>query len=379
MNETVPSHIPGVFFRDGSWVIDLIRTVHGRRIHVFHKGFGSQKEAEEALPFVLEKRIGEAKKGIASPTFEDFIALFKAYRLHHVRPSTVMQIDSMMRMHMKEFLGKPIALTFHAPFVTAWYRGLVEDASISNQWKNKIISATRKMFEMAWKWKYLPPEDWTDVANILESVQESKRRSREKEIWTPNQLKRFLSVLPPDSFDEAMFRLFCHLGARISEFTGLTWDCFDRKRGIIEIKQQVLYHGIHRFVLTEELKTSESYRLCKLDPLTLTTLLRHYQRQSPQSEHEFIFPSTPQDHFRPTAKSTLRRRMMEYIEKAHVPIITPHGVRHTKATMLMAVCKNMAEVKAAARFLGHSATMMIDTYGHAKEENTSKILARLTI
>lgn len=378
MNETLSPHVPGVFFREGSWVIDLVRTVHGHRIHVYHQGYLSQKEAEEALPSLVEQRIAEAKKGKASPTFEEFIALFKAYRLHHVRPSTAMQIDSMVRMHMEAFLGKPIAETFHAPFVERWYRGLVEDPSISSQWKNKIISATRKMFEMAWKWKYLPPEDWTDVANALESIQESKRKSREKEIWTPTQLKRFLSVLPPDSFDEAMFRLFCYLGARISEFTGLTWDCFDRKRGIIEIKQQVLYHGVHHFVLTEELKTSESYRRCKLDADTFEILFRHYERQTPRSEHEFIFPSTPATPNRPTAKSTLRRKMMGYMEKANVPIITPHGVRHTKATMLMAVCKNMAEVKAAAVFLGHSATMMIDTYGHAKEESTSKILARLT-
>ena len=377
MNDTTIPHVPGVFFRDGQWVIDYVRTIHGKRIHMAKKGFRSQEEASAALPRLFASKMEQAKQTIASPTFEVFLERFKEYRGHHVRPSTVLQLDSMANVHMVEFHHLPIAETFHRGFVELWYNRLVAKDEISSQWKNKIISATKKMFEMAWKWKYINADTWTDIANLLETVQESKRRSREKEIWTPRQLSRFLSVLPPDSFDEAFFHLFCTLGARISEFAGLTWECFDRKRETIEIKQQVIYHGLHHFVLTGELKTSESYRVCKLDPHTYGLLCRHYERQSPKSSEEFIFPSTPRNAMRPTAKSTLRRRMKYYMELAKVPRITPHGVRHTKATMLMSVCRNMAEVKAAARYLGHSATMMIDTYGHAKEESTAAIIMRL--
>ena len=376
MDETT-IHIPGIFYRNGSWTIDCVKSVHGKRVHMVRSGFATQQEAKEALPRLIATRIDEAKKADASPSFEEFLSNFKEYRGHHVRPSTVMQIDSMSHIHMREFHGKTLAETFNPIFVGDWYHGLLADRSVSNQWKNKIISATKKMFEMAWKWKYISAEDWTDIANLLETVQESKRKGQEKEIWTPRQLERFLAALPKGSTDEAMFRLFCALGARISEFTGLTWECFDKKRGIIEIKQQVIYQGLHHFVLTGELKTSESYRLCRLDPQTLGILLAYREQQAPKGEGEFIFPSAPRDHHRPTAKSTLRRKMGLYMEKAGVPKITPHGVRHTKATMLMAVCKNMAEVKAAARYLGHSATMMIDTYGHAKEDSTASIIARL--
>lgn len=377
MDDFNTQHVPGIFYRDGSWVIDTIKTIRGKRVHVYHKGMASFEEAKEMLPTLLEKRLSMASASYGAPYFEDFIEEFKNYRLNHVRPSTVMQIDSMVRIHMSVFVGRPISETFYPAFITKWYVGLLRDQNVSNTWKNKIISATKKMFEMAWKWKYIEPHDWTDIANLLETVQESKRKGREKQIWTPNQLRKFLSVLPPSSSDEAMFHLFCTLGARISEFTGLTWECFDKKKGTIEIKQQVLYHGLHHFVLTGELKTSESYRVCKLDSQTLSLLLSYQQRQAPKDPKEFIFPSTPRDRFRPTAKTTLRRRMQIYMDAAKVPHITPHGVRHTKATMLMAVCKNMAEVKAAARYLGHSATMMMDTYGHAKEDSTTAILSRL--
>lgn len=69
--------------------------------------------------------------------------------------------------------------------------------------------------------------------------------------------------------------------------------------------------------------------------------------------------------------------MAMYIEKAKVRKITPHAIRHAKATELMRVCRNMQEVKAAARFLGHSATMMIDTYGHYERSAQDALLKRL--
>ena len=377
MKTSTPTQVPGIFYRQGHYVIDHIKSVKGKRIHIYKSGFLTFEAAKHKMPGLIERKLAQANASFSSPLFEDFVKEYKRYRLNHVRPSTLQQIDSMARVHMKAFLRKPISQTFNPQNIRKWYEGLLGDDSISTQWKNKIISACKKMFEMAWKWKYLPSDHWADIGNILESVQESKRRTKEKKIWTPSQLNRFLSVLPEGSDDQVMFHLFCTLGARISEFAGLTWDCLDKKKGTIEIKQQVIYIGLSHFVLTEELKTSESYRHCKLDQKTLALLLRYEERQKPNDPKEFIFPSSPYNHYRPTAKSTLRRKMETYIQLAKVPRITPHGIRHTKATMLMAVCKNMAEVKAAARFLGHSATMMVDTYGHAREDSTALIVQRL--
>ncbi len=377
MKTSTPTQVPGIFYREGHYVIDHIKSVKGKRIHIYKSGFLTLEAAQNEMPRLIERKLAQASSCFSSPLFEDFVKEFKRYRLNHVRPSTLQQIDSMARVHMKVFLGKPICQTFNPQTIGKWYESLLGDDSISTQWKNKIISACKKMFEMAWKWKYIPSDHWADISNILESVQESKRRTKEKKIWTASQLNRFLSVLPEGSDDQVMFHLFCTLGARISEFTGLTWDCLDKKKGTIEIKQQVIYIGLSHFVLTEELKTSESYRRCKLDQRTLALLLRYEERQNPSDPKEFIFPSSPYNHYRPTAKSTLRRKMETYIQLAKVPRITPHGIRHTKATMLMAVCKNMAEVKAAARYLGHSATMMVDTYGHAREDSTALIVQRL--
>ena len=69
--------------------------------------------------------------------------------------------------------------------------------------------------------------------------------------------------------------------------------------------------------------------------------------------------------------------MFKYMDRARLPRISPHGFRHTKATMFMSVCKTMAEVKAAAKFLGHSVTMMMETYAHAEERTIDVIIKRM--
>lgn len=45
--------------------------------------------------------------------------------------------------------------------------------------------------------------------------------------------------------------------------------------------------------------------------------------------------------------------MNRWIKISGVTKITPHGVRHTGAAQFMGICRNMAEVKLYARYLGH--------------------------
>ena len=103
-------------------------------------------------------------------------------------------------------------------------------------------------------------------------------------------------------------------------------------------------------VLTDRLKTRESYRKCKLNQEVYEIL----ERKRKTYQEGYIFPKSPTTPNEPLPKTTLRKMMHKYMDKAKLPKISPHGFRHTKATMFMSVCKTMAEVKAAAKFMGHS-------------------------
>ena len=44
----------------------------------------------------------------------------------------------------------------------------------------------------------------------------------------------------------------------------------------------------------------------------------------------------------------------------------------------MKVCKNMDEIKAAAKFMGHSVTMMMETYAHSEEKTIETLIKRMS-
>ncbi|WP_159438437.1 tyrosine-type recombinase/integrase [Edaphobacillus lindanitolerans] len=82
------------------------------------------------------------------------------------------------------------------------------------------------------------------------------------------------------------------------------------------------------------------------------------------SDDQFIFYSSWGS---PIAVSTLREALREMFEKKEldIPTITPHGLRHTHATLLLVQGVTAHNV---AKRLGNTADMIYKVYGHAVKE-----------
>ncbi len=202
---------------------------------------------------------------------------------------------------------------------------------------------------------------------------EPRRPKREKATWAIAEERRFLDSIPEGSPDRPMFSLFCEIGCRIAELLGRQRQCLDGAARTVEIRQQVIRaHG--RVELTGKLKTDDSYRRDRIGEGVAAELLR-YKSAVGAKPTDFMFHCG--DPARPMSKTEFRRRMNHWIKMSGVTKITPHGVRHTKATQYMGVCRNMEEAKLCARYLGHSATTMLDVYGHATDVDEDEIQRRL--
>ncbi len=357
--------------KDGdNYTIDYIKWHQGKRIHIYKKGFLSLESAEAELPIITLRRIkgNDFKSGRA---FDGFISSYIGHRSIKLAKSTALTIDAIKNGYLKPYLSWDTTDFFISSNIMLLHQNLAQNRNISDKWKNRIISEIRMMCEYAFMLKYITSDACLEDKNILENVK-VKRRKEKINHYTQRQLRKFLSVID-DEDDKDMFILFSYLGARLSEFIGLTWDCFDEKNGAIEIKQQVIYLKEGKPVLTDSLKTKESYRTCKLNDKTIEILKRRKER----SNAGFIFPKSLNKSNCPLPKTTFRLKMEFYIKKANLPRITAHGFRHTKATILMGVCLSMADVKAAAKFLGHSTTMMMETYAHEEKKNTQALIKRL--
>jgi integrase len=156
---------------------------------------------------------------------------------------------------------------------------------------------------------------------------------------------------------------------------GLQWKCFDEEKGTITIGQQII-QTLNGRLLSSELKTNESYRINQLSGEMVGLLKEYRSTLKGRKDDDFIFPS-PYSAREPLSKTEFRRRFYKYIEKAGVPRIVPHGVRHSKATMLASVCHNAEEIAVGAKFLGHSPTMFMETYVSKNGISQSDLIKRL--
>ncbi len=310
-----------------------------------------------------------------SPTrgilFSSFFRSYIKYRKARVRGSSIIQAETVYRKYLSSWHDVPVRDAFSYMHVLAIYKRIVNDPSLSSPWKNRIIGVIRSMAAVAYRSKRISARAYQTATAVLENVPEDKGQRQEKQIWTSREERRFLDVIE-DENHKVMFSLFIELGARLSEFLGLTWDCYDHAKGIIVIKQQLLHNSQRTFELSSQLKTRESYRACRLSK-AMKEMLNEYGKSA---AGRFIFHAKENDEL-PYSKAAFRKLFNRYIEKAGVKRITPHAIRHAKASKLMKVCKNMLEVTAAARYMGHSVSIMMNVYTHSTDSTLKTVLRRL--
>lgn len=361
---------------DRQFDIDKIEIINGRRVHIRKSGFSSVQEAKDAMAALIEQKRREVAPMTCSMSFDMLCDKFENARSLHDKPQTVQVLHYMIRKHIiRRFSGLKVseALTFDR--VREWYEDKSKSTQDSAARKNKIFTCFRQILEFAYKARYINGETRDELDRLVENVRLPNKAKAEKRVWTYEQEAKFLSAIPQDSRDYPMFSLFCYLGCRLGEFQGLQWKCLNEKDRTITIFQQVVrMEG--GTVLSDELKTNESYRVNALDEGTFNLLMRYRYTLNTSEEDEYMFPS-PYSTRSPFSRSDFRRKFNRYIELAGVPKIVPHGVRKSKATMIAGVCQNAEEVAVGARFLGHSPSMFMGTYVSQTGIQQTDLISRL--
>lgn len=359
-----------------NYAVDKYIRIGDRRVHLYKAGFTTVKEALDAVS-AME---GEARNQADFPSddmpFGEFVGQYIAYKSIRAKPQTVSIIHGMIRKHIAPSLGDgPVRNVMSAHNVKRWYSSYVVRADVSPARKNKVIAVVVEMIGRAWAWHLIDSRSKQDLDDAIKPVKMPTAGKDEKAYWTMDEERKFLSAIPDKTVDKVMFTLFCYLGARLGEFLGLQWKCFDPESKTISIRQQVINQR-GGWVLTTELKTNESYRKDRLDDASYSALME-YMDESSHRPDDFIFPSSPSNTRVPLSRTEFRRRFNRYIQLSGVPKIVPHGVRHSKATMLASVCRNAEEVAVAAAFLGHSPSMFMGTYVSAHGTKQEDILSRI--
>jgi len=209
----------------------------------------------------------------------------------------------------------------------------------------------RRALADAVRWGYLH----TNPAEHAIIPRATSRSSKEKasEVWTVEQLARFLKVAIKDRYG-GMWVLASTTGMRRSELAGVERHTLDLDEGFHRIGgTRVVVGGRSR---TSDGKSDASDRPVALDSFTVLHLRRFVELIDSEREafgcdypaHDYLMVG-PEG--RPLHPDTITARFNRLVDKAGVPRIRLHDVRHTYATMALDEDLN---VKTLSERIGHA-------------------------
>ena len=307
----------------------------------------------------------KAQAGVPIPSRNRNIGDYLDYWLNEVvrpnrRPATFARYELVVRIHLKPALGRHSLATLTAPVVQTFLnKKLADGCSIRNvQIMREVLSAalTRAMREEL---------TMRNVARLVELPTWQKPEYRH---WNADEAKRFLDAAKSDQLYPAFIFLVLY-GLRRGEVLGLRWCDIGFADFKFRVRQQVQRIGGE--LLQGPVKTKAGRRDLPLVSLLHEALLAH-RGYVDGIDNDLIFTTRTGQ---PIEPRNLVRSFHRIREKANLPRIRVHDVRHTAATLL----KNLGiPARDAQLILGHSTvTITQEIYQHDDMESRIDALERV--
>jgi len=229
---------------------------------------------------------------------------------------------------------------------------------MEDRWDGSTVNLRFQKFKTMMK--YAVGIDYI-LKNPCQGVIVIKPEKKEKAIWDEKQCRQFNGFLKTCIMRyAAMCILLLNTGARIGEILALRWLDVDFEEKTIHITRTAIEKGYN------PPKSKNGIRKVPLDQGTLRTLSKHRIQQGKEkllsggdyNTENLVFCTNK-------GKRLLYRRALDtyqrMVKMAMLPYITPHGLRHTHATMLL---KYGHPVIAVAERLGDDPITIEKTYAH---------------
>jgi integrase len=229
----------------------------------------------------------------------------------------------------------------------------------------KILVSLGQILNYAVRHRYIDFNPLREAERPRDQGQDDDQEHEKMMILTPDQIKVFLESVKSEKY-RMLFMLAIFSGARQGELLGLKWRDINWKNKQIHI-QRTFNNG--SFFKT---KTKTSNRKIDIGP-TVITALRKWKLACPSNKLDLVFPNAEGntiDH-----NNLLKRYFFPAIEKAKLPRIRFHDLRHTFASLLIEQGENIKYIQSQ---LGHARpTITLDVYAHLVSSTNQEAAYRL--
>ncbi len=342
-----------------TWYLDVEPDpLTGRRRQQTRGGYTSKKACEAGLNEAIAKqRAGELAKP-SRLTVKGFLEdqWLPAVRTR-VRPSTYANYRTNTSVHVVPLLGDVQLQRLTPAHLNAFYGRLLSDRRRDGRglaWKtvHNIHAMLHKALKDAMRWGHV-------VRNVADAVDAPSGLNPEMQVWTPAQLRDFLTHVRDDSLFAA-WMLFATTGMRRSEVAGLRDLDLDLDAGYAAPRRPRVV--VDYAVVVSEPKTQKGRRLLALDPATVAALRDHLARKA--EERAVVGPGYADNRLlftypdgRPLHPDFITASFRRRVRAAGLPAIRLHDVRHTYATTALLAG---VPVKVISERLGHSTTAITE-------------------
>lgn len=303
-----------------------------------------KRDAEDYLARIDADQAKGVVYGYTPIPFSRFADEFlENYAALYFKPSSLEHARTEIRVHIKPFFGDQIVGTIEPSRCQA-YLGLRRKEGAAPSTIKRELNLIKSMFRQAVVENYA---NESPAAKIRNPVIEP----REMECLSRDQVIAFLNAVPPGY--RLMMAIAVLMGLRVGEYTALKWEDVDFGNHVIIVKKS-MHNG-----KPNSPKTKCSRRSVDMPPDVEKALRARRDLLKPE-QTDLIFSTA---NGKPYERSNIRSRiLLPALEKAHLPQIRLHDLRHTYAALMIA---QGAPMKYIQEMMGHSSIRVtMDLYGH---------------
>lgn len=299
-----------------------------------------------------------------SASLHAFLVRWLNYKHRDVRPSTYRTYVQTLAPVLPHLGGRPLAsLTVLdiEDLVQALYR------ERGPRGAGRCLHTLRMALRQAVRWQLVP-------GNVAEHIRKPKVARQEMQVWTPEQAAQFLRAAQGHRL-YPLFALALSTGMRKGELLALHWGDLDLKGWELTVRHNLVKDATGHYGVGRP-KTDAGHRKLLLAE-DVIQLLGEHQRQERRGRRlpgpdDLVFTAASGKHVQHRHLDHTYRAM---IERAGVPVIRFHDLRHTAASLLI---RRGVPPKVVADRLGHAdASFTLKVYTHVYDDQRAAAALQL--